>query len=58
MNNKKVSAYLQKKAEKWVSLFVLAGCITITASLCFVAIQADALGDRLGGSSETVENLN
>jgi hypothetical protein len=47
----KLSAYLNKKAEKWVSLFVLFGCAAITASLLFLALKADALGDRLGNAA-------
>ena len=52
-----MKAYLQKKAEKWVSIFVLCGCVVITASLFFVAVEADALGDRLADTGFKIEKL-
>lgn len=51
MNN-----YLQKKAENWVSYFVLIGCVLITALLFFLAYRADALGGKLGEPKYTTSD--
>lgn len=38
--------YLNRKAEKWVSNFVLIGCAAITLSLGYVSYQAQAIGSH------------
>ena len=48
-----ISAYLHRRAENWVSVFVLIGCVAIAGVLVFVAIQAQALGSRFSETSAT-----
>lgn len=47
-----IGAYMQKKAENWVSTVVLGGCVTITLVLVYTAMQAEMLGLRLSDVSE------
>lgn len=39
-------SYLLKPATKWVSKFVLLGCVLITLFLVYAASKASALGER------------
>lgn len=43
-------SYLQQKAENWVSVFVLGGCVIITVILVVTAFRAIELAERLGAA--------
>ncbi len=44
-------SYLKKKAEKWVSVLVLASCIGIMITLVYAAKQAQVWGDHLSSNN-------
>ena len=44
------------EAEKWVSAFVLIGCILITMSLLYAAAQAEVLGERFTPASDLMHS--
>ncbi len=46
--------YWQQKAESWVSMFVLVGCVAITIILVVTVIRAADLGKRLGSADSDV----
>lgn len=41
-----IGEYLHKKAEHWVSVVVLVGCVAITGVLVYTAFEANALGGK------------
>lgn len=55
----KLSEYLQRKAENWVSHTVLVGCSLIAFGLLYVSFQADAIGNHYTDKAghDSVEDL-
>ncbi|HZS42954.1 MAG TPA: hypothetical protein VFA52_01915 [Candidatus Paceibacterota bacterium] len=45
-----------QRADRWVSTFVLVGCVLITAVLVFAAYKANALGGHLANPSAEIDS--
>ncbi len=48
-------AYLKKRADKWVSVVVLLGCVVITGVLVYTAFKAQAIGGKLADYTISIE---